>query len=91
MKNLSNFAYFALNNDETFEIKGGTFCSGNNYSVKSSCRPSKTNCSFSKPSYNGCDFSIAFSSQKSNCNTTPKSCNPTPPVLPPAAAVMFTE
>lgn len=82
MKNLSNFFHLALNNDETFEIKGGTFCFGFNYSVKSSCKPAKTECNFSKPSYSGCNFSYGCSTPKNNCNPTPKPCN-TPVVVPP--------
>jgi hypothetical protein len=82
MKNLNNFAHFALNNSETFEIKGGTFCSGNKYSSRDNCRPSRSDCDYSKPKYSGCNISFDFSINFQGCNSKPKTCNSTPAEIP---------
>lgn len=89
MKNLSNFSHLALNNDETFEIKGGTFCFGNNYSSNNYCKPSTK--TYSKPSYSNCNSSYSFSfGGFGGCNSKPKTCTP-PAVVPPVVEERLPE
>lgn len=78
MKGLNVFNSFALSNNETSEVKGGTFCSGRSYTPRYSCAPSTQ--TYNKPSYSGCNFSFGFSFSFNGCDSKPKTCNP--PVTP---------